>query len=171
MTWDQMKVGARICKPGMPDTVRLDIMPFGLFLLIRRSNISDNQVLSIEKGIAQFRVIKVDNHIVFLSRFGMMHWQRSLFHLAEAYSKKVPSPIGKLPVYVVLVDGPTGKVLTRRIESLKPETTRKLVTLMATQDPEDKLLNKAIMERRITNKYTTLQLVALASLHTKIRSS
>ena len=172
MSWDQLQPGKKYCEPNQPDTVKLDILPFGLLLMMRRE-ITGNLGWSIERGIAQFRTVMVDSQIVFLSRFGMLPWQMAMFHLAESTSKKIPSPAGGngLPLYIVLVDKYTGKILNRRVAALSPELAHKLVQLMAQQDPEDRLLNKAIFERRITQKYTTLQLAALANMHTKLNSN
>lgn len=171
MSWDQLQPGKVFCEPNQPDSVKLDIMPFGLLLMIRREN-TGNIGWSIERGIAQFRAVMVDSRIVFLSHFGMLPWQMAMFHLAESTIKKIPSPAGGngLPLYIILVDKYTGKILNRRMAALSPELAHKLVQLMAIQDPEDKLLNKAIFERRITQRYTTLQLAALSSLHLRIQS-
>lgn len=170
MNWDQMQVGRQVCKPGMPETAHFDIMPFGLFLLIRYETPSKSTALDITHAHAQFRTLMIGKHIVFLSRFGMMPWVRSFFHVAEAQKKVVPHPAGGngLTIHIILVDANTGKVVARRVAAITPEVTQKLVSLMAIQDPEDKLLIKDIERHKIKNRYTTQQLAVLANLRHKI---
>lgn len=172
MTWEQMQVGRQVCKSDAPEKVHFDIMPFGLFLMIRQKYPASATVRDIAHAHMQFRCVMVDNRIVFLSRFGMQPWMKAYFHLAEAQRKVIPHPAGGngLPLHVVLVNSQTGKVLARRVAALEPELSQKLVSLLSLQDSEDKLLNKDIAVRRIESSYTTMQLAALACSNRKLKS-
>lgn len=169
MKWEKMHVGMKVCPAHMPATVHFDIMPFGPFLMIRTDDITSNIIRDIEFASAQFRVIAVGKHLVFLSRFGMCPWQCSYFHRASAYIKEAPSLSGNgLPLYVILVDRQTGKVKARRVFSLDRELAIKLCSLIETQDPDDPLLNNDIYIRRIQQRYTPIQLATKASVQWRI---
>lgn len=172
LNWNELQVGRRVYRPGMPECCHLDIMPFGLLFLIRVTNPTKSIIRDFTAGYVQFRTIMADDYIAFLARFGMLPWIPAFFHRSEAQVKTVPSPVAGsgLPIHCILVDAKTGILKARRLCPLQPETARKLCCLMQAQDRDAKLLNKDILLRRIAQRFSPIQLAVLAASSWKIQS-
>jgi len=170
MEWDKLVVGKRVCKPGAPVGCHFDIFPFGLFLMVRINEPKGSQIRDYAHGQARCRAIMVDGYFVFLHQFGMSSWRSAIFHMAKAQHKHIPPVLLKtgLPLHVILVDAQTGILKTKRVIQLDSRLAHKIYYLLESQDPEDPLLAYDIQVRRITQKYTDHQLVALSTLRWNI---
>ena len=166
LNWERLQIGSRVCKPGMPDDVRLDLFPFGLLLMIRKSDLAYTDILNYRNGFPYCRVIRCGDFMALLTRFGMQKWQLSLFHLARA-KWKTPPVAGKdrmVHLHLVVVDPGTGTLMVKRVVPLEPGLSRRILDIIATQDPYDDLSQWIILTRRALYGYTPDKLAVLAEL-------
>lgn len=170
LDWNKLEIRKKVCLPGSPEGIKFDIFPFGFFLMLRYSDPDGNIRRQIKQGYSYFRAVQAGSFLLFLSRFGASPWRIAVFHISEAQCKRVPQPWIKrgLPLHIIFVDADTGLLQAKKVEELDPELTRRVVSIVSAQDPDDPLLNRDIFLRRILRKYTPEQLAALANLKDRV---
>lgn len=134
--------------------------------MVRLNEPSGAVIRDYANGQIRCRAIMVDGYLVFLHQCGMGTWKRSVFHIAKAQHKHIPAASSKigLPLHIILVDAQTGILKAKRVIQLDSQLALKIVFLMASQDKNDPLANYDIQIRRIRQRYSDSQLVALSTL-------
>lgn len=170
MDWSKLEVNKQVCPAGSPEGVKFDLFPFGFFLLLRYSDPDGSIRRNVKQGTPSFRAIRAGNFLVFLCRFGAMYWQVSVLHISEAHSKRIPQPwTGRgLPLHILFVDAVSGKIRAKKVLEMDPELSRRITSILSSQDASDPLLNREILIRRIFQEHTVEQLATIAKLQDRV---
>lgn len=170
MDWNKLEIYKQVCPAGSPEGVKFDLFPFGFFLLLRYSDPDGSIRRNVKQGHPSFRAIRAGDFLVFLCRFGAMHWQASVLHISEAQSKRIPQPwTGRgLPLHILFVDAVSGKVRAKKVLEMDQEVSRRIVSILSAQDENDPLLNRDILVRRIFQEHSVAQLATIAKLQEQV---
>lgn len=166
MDWNKLHVGKRVCRPGLPSCSKLDVFPFGLFLMVRLPAPNRSMVHDYDHGQVRCRAVMADGYLAFLYQIGMRPWRIAIFHMARAQYKHVPPTAMRsgLPLHLILVDAQTGVLRAKRIVRLSPELSMRLVFMLSSQDVNDPLLTHDIRVRHILHKHSISEMVAMSTI-------
>lgn len=127
MKWEDIIENRVISKPGSPEGVFLNFMDFGMLLTIRCKEPSSSLSQDIRIDFARYRIIMVDEHIVFLARFGMSPWLAAIFHSAQPHNTGLSRALRayRIKLHIVLVDAESGRVRARNERELQQIMSKK----------------------------------------------
>lgn len=165
---NNFEVGKPVCSPS-EDGIIFDLDDSGATLLYKMASPTQREIKSMA-GSAEFRYIKINDIIFFLSRFGYLEWMDAPYHrsLSLSLTKTMTIENGMgLSLHMLLIDAKTGILLYQRLIGLGTDFSVALVDDIE-QQKEIAILDYHNRINQIYAQYTTGQMVAMAKYSYKI---
>jgi hypothetical protein len=141
------------------EAVQFNIRDGQCELLMFFKNPSIYDVMAVKKAVCEFGVLKIENVIFFLYKFGtQIDWSDQPFsiHLVPENERELPeltSENSRLTLQIILTDAGTGKIKALRMVSLSPEFSTALLNL--TKEQINEPFDSQTYDRTVDRIYTT----------------